>query len=85
MPWYGLSLIAIHEIVMDKITEYKDDRMTDIEKEIEGLNRTIKVLEKVQTDYGLSFQQAQRLIGLKDRRSELYEKYLTDKDDEQNA
>ena len=59
--------------------------MNDIEKEIEGLNRTIKVLEKVQTDYGLSFQQAQRLTGLKDRRSELYEKYLTGKDDEQNA
>ena len=54
--------------------------MTDIEKEIEGLNRTIKVLEKVQVDYGLSFPQTQRLIGLKDRRSELYEKYLTDKD-----
>lgn len=40
----------------------------------------IKVLEKVQVDYGLSFNQTQRLIGLKDRRSELYEKYLSDKD-----
>lgn len=56
--------------------------MNDIEKEIEGLNRTIKVLEKVQLDYGLSFQQAQRLTGLRERRSELYEKHLTGKDNE---
>lgn len=47
--------------------------------EIEALNRAINVLEKVQVDYGLSFNQVQRLIGLKDRRSELYEKYLTEK------
>lgn len=56
--------------------------MNDIEKEIEGLNMTIKVLEKVQLDYGLSFQQARRLTGLRERRSELYEKHLTGKDNE---